>query len=169
MQSQKIRKIWTFLLIIGLCCGALHAQTCSIDSDASVDFQDHRLDISEAGTDFTSTLESAEDDLKLSVYFYNRYGYRYNYGGRWQVQVKRIDYGWPPDFNLSLRRTGQGDSYYQQLNGGLTYMDVTTTNRVFLEGRGYHFRIPLQFKVENISVTVPSGFYCTFIIFTLTD
>ncbi len=166
---MKLSRLFLSLIALFLIKVPLSAQTCNIDSDASIDFQYHRLSISEAGTDFTSTLETEEDDLKLSVYFYNRYGYIYNYGGSWRVQVKRIDYGWPQDFKLSVRRTDQGETYYRPLSGGLSYMEVSKNNRVFLEGRGYHMKIPLQFKVENLSVTIPSGFYCTFVIFTLMD
>lgn len=130
-----------------------------------VDLRDYELKVNEAGNDFQYALSTAENDgLYLDIYtFGNGWNHWYKGNTEWSISAKKVDYGWHKDLKVYIRRTGQ----QSELSGGTSYINLTNTNKSFFAGRGNSFNIPLQVKVDNISTTIPSGFYCVYIIFTL--
>ena len=77
---------------------------------------------------------------------------------------------WDPGLKLFVRRTGNGTGS-AILVGGAAYVQVTTSNQVFFSGLlGLGFsrdNIPIQYKIEGLSVLLPVKTYTTTILYTI--
>ena len=124
--------------------------------------------IIEAGNDYNATLSSSTNQTLLTHSlgggFFNQL-----FGG-WQVNIQRIDSNWNPALQLEIRRTGVGSStIFSGINGGTIYQQVSPSSTIFYTGRGNFNNVPMQYRLQGMSVTLPVGTYSTTIIYTLLD
>lgn len=115
-----------------------------------------------AGSDLISTYESAADQASATIF---------NTAGNtdaWRVDVRRSDTNWHPNFVLSVRRTGDGTGG-GVVSGGTVYQAITTTDAEFFSGTGDRSNIPIQFKLEGMSIQVPPSNYSTTVVYTVVD
>jgi hypothetical protein len=114
--------------------------------------------ISGAGSDLTSTYESASNATDLDIT-----SIRF-----WRVDVDRSDTTWHGDFTLSVRRTSDG-SGSGTISGGLAYMEITTTTTQFFSGTFNRTDVTTQYQLTGMSVDVPPDTYTTTVTYTVVD
>jgi hypothetical protein len=87
----------------------------------------------------------------------------------WKLNVKRDDTGgWPISLILYVKRTSDGNGQ-GSVSGGLSYIEITTTDNQFFSGAGDRAGINLQYKLSGMSVGVTPANYNTTITFTVVD
>jgi len=114
--------------------------------------------IAGAGSDLVSVYESAANATLITI----------TGGGNntWRVDVRRTDSIWNGGFHLFVRRTGDGTGS-KPVTGGLAYQEVTTTNVSLFSFEGNRSSIPIQYKLEGMSIAVPPLTYSTTVVFTV--
>jgi hypothetical protein len=87
----------------------------------------------------------------------------------WRVDVRRVDGGgWHGDFALYAKRTSNG-SGQGSVSGGLSYIEIGTTDTELFSGAGNLNHIDVQYQLTGMSISVLPASYSTTIIFTLVD
>ncbi len=87
----------------------------------------------------------------------------------WRIDVRRIDDGgWHEDLILYLKRTSDGNGG-GSVSGGLSYLEITTTDTQLFSGTGNRTGIDLQYKLTGMSTDVSPENYSQTIVFTLVD
>lgn len=104
--------------------------------------------ISGAGSDLKSSYESEVGATLLTI------SGCVDDNDTWEVRVSRIDYNWP--FTLLVKTSG-GE-----------YQAITASNSPLFSGAG-DTSIPLQYKLEGMSVQIPPATYSTTITYTVVD
>jgi hypothetical protein len=125
--------------------------------------------ITEAGMDFREEMEFSRDEIILSVAILpqNLDNVVYN---SWQIHVSKNDLEWNQALELFIRRTGAGKSdYNNKPQNGEYYQKIETNSTFLFTGQGWINDIPLQIKLNGLSVTLPAKSYATDIIFTIID
>ncbi|MCF2487724.1 hypothetical protein [Dyadobacter sp. CY347] len=89
----------------------------------------------------------------------------------WTVNVQlSTTTNWNPRLKVYVVRTGNGTGG-AILNGGTTYKEVTTTTQAFFSGSlGLNYardNVPVQYKIEGMSVMLPAKTYTTTIVYTV--
>ncbi|GGM95293.1 hypothetical protein GCM10010967_30890 [Dyadobacter beijingensis] len=77
---------------------------------------------------------------------------------------------WDSALKLSVQRTGNGTGI-AILSGGTTYIQLTSTPQTFFTGllnlTAHRDNIPIQYKIEGLSVTLPVKTYTTTVTYTI--
>jgi hypothetical protein len=119
--------------------------------------------ISGAGSGLVDTYESTTD--ATSAVISNCSGDTDN----WRVDVRRIDDGsWYGDFTLYVKRTSEGEGN-GSISGGLSYIEIKTTDTQFFFGAGNRSNINLQYELTGMSINALPDNYSTTVIFTVVD
>ena len=89
----------------------------------------------------------------------------------WAVSVSQTNTSnWDAGLKLYVRRTGDGTGGAILL-GGTTYIQLTAANQGFFSGLlGLGFsrdNVPVQYKIEGLSVLLPVKTYTTTILYTI--
>ena len=113
-----------------------------------------------AGTDIIMPYETASGVITLDII---------NTGGSaWTVRVRRTDTNWrAADFTLSVLRSGTGGGTGSLSGDGATYQAITTSDIAFFRGTGDKTTVPLQFRLQGVSVKVPVDSYATTVTYTV--
>lgn len=118
--------------------------------------------ISGAGSDLIDTYESATNATLASISNCT------DDSDNWRVEVRRNDSGWYGDFTISVKRTSEGTGT-GSISGGLSYIEITTTDTELFSGAGNRDNINLQYKLTGMSINVSQSNYNTTIIFTVVE
>ena len=119
--------------------------------------------VSGAGSDLVDTYESTTDATTMTIY--NCTGDTDN----WRLDVRRIDEGgWHQDFTLYVKRTSDGNGN-GSISGGLSYIEITTTDTQLFSGAGDRSNISIQYKLTGMSINVLPDTYSKTITFTVAD
>jgi len=139
------------------------AAIITISIDATGDWSE-TIDASDlqagAGSDLKSTYESAAGTGLLTIS-----GTSGN-GDTWRVDVRRSDTTWHTNFTLSVKRTGDGTGG-GSISSRAAYQAIGLSDAAFFSGAGDRSGIPLQFKLEGMSLQVPPATYSTTITYTV--
>jgi hypothetical protein len=111
------------------------------------------------GSDLIPYQESAPNQSLVDITNTNRF---------WDVSIYKVDSLWPATFRLYVRRTGNGTGP-GSISGGLNYLEITDAEQIFFSGSRQRRDIPLQFRLEGLSVQIPPQVYTTTIIYTVTE
>lgn len=111
------------------------------------------------GSDLRPYIESSPAQVLITIQNTNR---------PWEVNISREDISWPNQFALYVRRTGDGRGP-GTIQGGLNYLKILEFNQVFFSGSRLRLGIPLQFRLEGLSINIPPGNYITNIIYTVIE
>jgi hypothetical protein len=88
----------------------------------------------------------------------------------WELQVSRSDTNWPAGVTLSAQRTGDGSGDTgSAIVGGLTYLTIGAVPTTLCTGHGDRSAIPMQLRIQGLSVALPPTAYSTTITYTLVD
>ena len=115
-----------------------------------------------AGSDLFPYVESSSNQGLMSIS--NTGGL----GDNWRVDVRRSDSVWDTAVAISVLRSGDG-SGPGSLFGGTGYVTIGTTDSTFFSGAGDCADIPLQFKLNGLSIDVAPNTYSTTLTFTVVD
>ncbi|TLV03873.1 hypothetical protein [Dyadobacter luticola] len=90
----------------------------------------------------------------------------------WTVSVSMsTTSNWNSALKLSVRRTGDGTGLVT-ISGGTNYILLSSTPQFFFNGLlGLGFgrdNVPVQYKIEGLSVTLPVKTYTTTVLYTIT-
>lgn len=90
----------------------------------------------------------------------------------WGVSIQQSGTSnWDTSLKIFVKRTGDGTGG-AIISGGATYMQLTSSNQSFFSGLlGLGFsrdNIPIQYKIEGLSVLLPAKTYTTTILYTVT-
>ncbi|WP_304232204.1 hypothetical protein [Jiulongibacter sediminis] len=126
-------------------------------------------DISEAGNNYNVNIESGANQTLVDVTtnsFYN---------SNFRVSVEKIDNVWNNQLTLSVRRTGNGSGgWFAGISGGTNYIQLTNTPQLLYTGNtgyfsGGYFSVPIQYRVQGLSLLVPAQSYSTTVRYTITN
>lgn len=119
--------------------------------------------VSGAGSSLLDTYESATGASVIDIT--NAVDKKDN----WRVDVRRVDGGgWHGDFTVYVKRTSDGNGQ-GSISGGLSYIEVTTTDTEFFSGAGNLWNIDVQYQLTGMSIYVLPNNYSTTVIFTVVD
>jgi hypothetical protein len=113
-----------------------------------------------AGSDLKPSYESATNQILATI---SNVSYRY-----WHVDVRKVDTLWNTNLNLYVKRTGNGTGS-GSISGGTSYILLTSTDQAFFSGYRNRTSIPLQLKIDGVSVQIPPNTYITTIYYTAVD
>ena len=86
----------------------------------------------------------------------------------WRVDVRRTDTTWYGNLHLFVKRTSDGAGG-GSISGGLSYIEIKTTDSQFFSGAGDRSGINLEYKLTGMSVSVPPNAYSTTVTYTVVD
>jgi hypothetical protein len=117
-------------------------------------------DIIEAGNDYGGTYDSDLDQTEITIEDKNK-------NRTVTVLVRKEDNpgDWHPNLDLQIRRTDNNINS----NGGTSFQTITDFNSVFFYIKGKKNTVPIQYRINGISVLLPVQNYTTTIIFTVYD
>lgn len=119
--------------------------------------------VSGAGSDLFDSYESATDASVIDIT--NAVDKKDN----WRVDVRRVDGGgWHGDFTVYVKRTSNGNGQ-GSVSGGLSYIEITTTDTEFFSGAGNLWNIDVQYQLTGMSIYVLPNNYSTTVVFTVVD
>jgi hypothetical protein len=151
------------VIICALICLAAKAQAIDITASGAWALTIGAGDLTPgAGSDLTSTYESAVDEVLITI------SNTAAVDDNWRVDVMRTDGTWHGDFALYVQRTGSGTGS-GSISGGLAYQEVGTTDAAFYSGAGDRTGVPIQLKLTGVSVQVPPNIYSTTVMYTVVD
>jgi hypothetical protein len=120
--------------------------------------------ISGAGSDLVDTYESTTDATSIDIIN------TIDKHDAWRVDVRRVDGGgWLGDFTLYIKRTTDGNGQGSVISGGLSYIEITTTDGEFFSGKGALWNVDVQYQLTGMSIGVLPDNYSTTVILTVVD
>lgn len=136
----------------------LISQSISVTSDWN--FTVPSSGVIEAGEDFEEDeYVSSINEANLDIY----------HSDKWKVKVNKVEIYWHEDLKLRIRRTGDGLGP-GIIDGGEGFVEVKTNDlNDFCRGEKDRLFIPLQYRIENVTVLMPATVYSADIIYTLID
>lgn len=169
MDSRKIRiRInWNYPLLISACLLCLASEISAMQDITATGSWSLTIDVNDlqgtAGSNLNSSYESITNQVEIDV------------SGiilpteNWRVDVRKSDIAWSGNFQLSIVRTGDGTGIpvLSGISEGTVYQEVTDTAQSFFEGFGNRNAIPIQLKIDNVSVAIPAEIYSTTVIYTI--
>jgi hypothetical protein len=168
-----MRKIIPILLLLFLKFTNTSAQNILIGASGNISFNQSEITISEAGEDYSSTIE-ALNSLYINVVYNDDWNKRGNSPmNKWKIEIYKSDLSWHPDLMLETKRTGEGNQLDRRGNpyvqDGENYQHITNNPAYFFKGRGEFENIPVNFRISGASLTMGSETFETSVIFTVYD
>ena len=147
-------------------------QAMIVQLNGGINFDNSQLSITEAGLDFPSSIVS-EPTVTLSVLFNDQSGGKTNPNQKWQIFINKSDLVWNSGLTVEAIRTGPGqvvDSHgTTTIVDGDNYQQITNVPAYFFKGRSEIAYIPLQFRVNGLSVVLGASSFETSIVLTVYD
>lgn len=160
-----IKYVSIFLFI--LCSYYFKAQTLTVTGTA---WTVPITAITEAGTNYTGTYQSAANQILLAASVPLLLG-----NGKVSVHYQPNP-TWNSALILSARRTGNGTTVCGlcSITGGTTYITLTQTDIELFRisailALGSYNNIPIQIQLSGVSVTIPATAYHSNIVFTISS
>ena len=163
MYYYKFSFLWLFLLLTISVNGQV-----TISVGGNTNFPNNSIVVSEAGLDYPGSLTSTQGPTVNISHQSNmaRRDGQFN----WRVMVNKSDFLWSPLLELTIRRTGdgqEGSRFNNWISGGTNFVTVSNMPVIFFEGGAVRRNVPLEFRINNISVLVPADNFETTVIFTI--
>lgn len=150
----------------------LNGQQLVVQMEGDVYFNENLPAISEAGTDYSNSLET-QSTLNISVLYEDQLNKKNNPNEKWRIFLHKQDMEWNRDLVLEARRTGRGSRLNHpgnpNINDGENFQQVTNNPVYFFRGRGEIVQIPLGLRLNGFSLTMGAGDFETSIVFTVYD
>lgn len=119
--------------------------------------------LGEAGNEIQSTYLSPAGQVSLTI--------SQSFLRRWEVDIRRMDFIWDPQLQLSIARSsdGAGWNYFSGVSGGTQFISIEEQDSLFFTGWGNRSMIGLQFKLSGLSTQIAAGSYVTTLVYTVID
>lgn len=144
----------SLVIFLIFCAQNLNGQSITVTGDWNYTIPS--TDITEAGEDFSGTYESSVNQVSIDV----------QYSNKWEVSVNKNNIDWNNDLRIYVKRSGDGIGS-KKINGGKNYKRIRNKSNIFFRGDKDRLFIPLQFKIDRVSVTLPANTYIVEIVYTL--
>ena len=149
------------------------AQDLGVSLDGMVAFNEENITINDAGSDFSVTVES-ESPLYVAIIFGNFWDKSSNPNAPWRIEVQKSDYNWNNNLVLETVRAGDGINSKNRnkptkIYDGTNYQTINNMSGYFFRGRGEIEEIPVNFKINGMSVVNGAQDFETKIVFTIYD
>ncbi len=154
-------KNFIFIIFIAI-SNCLFGQHAAVSVTGSWDKSFNELDITDEGNDYAGTYESMAAQTVITITSNNQHKPITVYVN------KKIDVTgeWHPNLDLQIKRT---DNNNNNSTGGLAFQTITDNNSVFFYTKGWENKVPIQYRINGISVLLPVQDYTTTIYFTVTQ
>ena len=87
----------------------------------------------------------------------------------WRVNVHMQPINWESSWQVWVRRTGDGDYFLGDIQGGETFQQLSGMDITFCQGNRNHENIPLEYELRGVSLPLHTGQYSAIIYYTLTE
>lgn len=162
---MKINRILLFVSFIFLRV-ILNAQTISVTGGPT--FQQSSFTVSEAGNNFSG---SATSNIATYITISHSNGFTKVFGYfNWRVAVNKSDIYWNSGITLQVRRTADGTGgslFNNSISGGTSFQTITNTPVTLFSGSAVRNNVPVEFRINNLSVLIPADNFETTIYFTV--
>lgn len=140
---------------------AASAQTISINSGTTWSIPSLSATITKAGKNYEHIETSSASQTLLKV----------NAALAWSITAHlSTTSNWDSSLKLYVQRTGNGTGI-AILTGGTTYIQLSSTPQTFFGGLlnlfAHRDNIPIQYKIEGLSVMLPVKTYTTTVTYTI--
>jgi len=147
--------------LANLAAFTVSAQTISINSGTTWSIPSLSSTITKAGKNYEHIETSSASQTLLKV----------NAVLAWSITAHlSTTSNWDSSLKLSVQRTGNGTGI-AILTGGTTYIQLTSTPQAFFSGllnlTANRDNIPIQYKIEGLSVMLPVKTYTTTVTYTI--
>lgn len=163
MEIRNIILVLIFLLTGGIIS---HGQTIAVTGDPAFPYSGFNL--TEAGSNFESSVTSTTNP---TITISHKNGWLQFFGNfNWLVKVDKSDLFWNSNLTIQVRRSGNGSGgslSNNYISGGTNFQTVTNTPTTFFNGGAVRNNVPIEFRINNISVLIPADDYETTIYFTI--
>ncbi len=131
-------------------------------------FPGSTFDLTEAGMDYTHAVTSTSGPM---ITISHKHGRKKNFGEfEWRLAVHKSDVYWNNELKVDIRRSGDGEPgsrFNNWIAGGTNFQTLTAMPITFFEGGAVRNNVPVEFRINNISVLIPADEYETTIYFTV--
>lgn len=152
-----------------------NGQNLRLSVGGNIQFSGSAFTVTEAGENLAPSVES-QGQNQISVEYSGSWLFYFFYPDKkWRIYVHKSDVNWNPDLSIEIKRTGTGSiingwraqSLY--LSDGNNYRNITNTPSYFFRGRHGIINIPVQFRLNDISLLLGAQSFETSIVFTVYD
>jgi len=162
MKKYFIYLIFFFLIT------AINANSQRIYVSGDPTFPSAAFDLTEAGNNFENSVTSSSGTY-ITITHQNGW-YRLFGNFNWRVTIHKSDIIWNPSLELEARRSGNGSSgslFNNWISGGTNFQTVTNIPSNFFEGGAVRNDVPVEYRINNISVLIPADDFETTIYYTV--
>lgn len=158
-------RVYLKILILALICFNGYSQGISSSGDWT--FSVPANTITEAGSNYTLVPVSSLNQTLINLS-------RLKGSSTFQVLVNKVDSDWNNLLDLQVQRTGTGNGGSGgTISGGENYISITNSPQVFFSGFNFSSNvrnnIPIQYKLNGISVLLPVKTYTTTVVYTISN
>lgn len=156
-------RISGFIMLLLLLSTMSAMAQISISVTGSPVFDTSSLLVTEAGNDFSASVNELQPNTFINVtHSTNNYNYAVYVNLTEQIGTTR----------LLVQRAGNGTrpgggGGAGQISGGTNPIELSTLSQLFFTGNRDRVNIPVQFSLQNISVTNPAGTLVYSVLFTV--
>lgn len=167
-----MKRLLSILPVI-ICSFTLYGQSMSVSVSGNVNFNNLQYNISEAGEDFSSSLEN-ETSIYINIEYSSVWEKWFNPNRKWKMNIHKTDINWNPEIIIEARRTGNGNRpWYRNgsvnIHDGTTYQSITNTPTYFFRGKDEVLNIPIAINLSGISLVMGAQSFETNIVLTVYD
>jgi hypothetical protein len=124
--------------------------------------------LSEAGNDFgNSVTSSSGSTISIAT---NNWWLNFTGSFNWYTTVYKFDTNWDSNLELEVRRSGSGTGgslRKNKITGGTNFTRVNNMPSNFFSGRAVRNDVPIEYRINGISVLIPADDYETTIYYTV--
>lgn len=162
-------KQYTFLILLCFFAVGVHAQGLQLSLTGMVTFDVVQINVSDPGEDVEAVI-TANSGVRLSVES-NNYWEQKN--EKWRIYVHKKNVEWVDEIKLELRRQGDGEKKDKKgagnIHDGSTFTEITDNPTYFFRGMGLISNIPLDFRLNELSLSLGANEFETDVVFTIYD
>lgn len=165
---KRVQYSILFLLLLNFAWG----QELKVTIEGNTTFDNSQYSIREAGEDFSSSIES-ESYVYISVLYSNYWDKKNNPNKKWRIYIHKSNLSWDTNLTVDAKRIGKGHNLKNKGNpniyDGDNYQTATNTPTYFFGGKGEITYIPVNLKIDGISVVMGAKEFETNMVFTVYD
>lgn len=166
-----IKQVLKLIGIVILPC-VVNGQQLVVQVEGDVYFNENLPVISEAGNDYSTSLEK-QSALNVSVLYDDQLNKKKNPNDKWRILVHKQNMEWNNELVLEARRSGTGlkidNPGSPNINDGENFQQITDIPTYFFRGMGEIAQIPVALKLAGFSLTMGARDFETSIVFTVYD
>ncbi|KJF44501.1 hypothetical protein [Draconibacterium sediminis] len=162
-------KRFSFLIVLCFFAFGIYAQGLQLALTGMVTFNEVQIKVSDPGEDIEAVI-TANSGVQLSVESQN---YWEQNNEKWRIYVHKTNVEWADEIRLEVRRQGDGDKLNKKSGGnvhdGSTFAEIKDNPTYFFRGMGLISNIPLDFRINDISLSLGANNFETDVVFTIYD